>query len=740
MTQAPRSRIRARHLSLSEHRPKLTQKFSNKDYHDFLTTQQGSRSPSSWARTRKRLARKMIAGMVPCLVLMYIMDSAPYRNNDSIDFTQDINIPGAHPTNFFEGQQGNVPQLRGETNVQNTKERYNRAVDDQPQQYVPVNRNINNHNNRADNVSPQSNIYDSLVKDVSELIKQSSKTLEEMKMAMSFDDATGGSKEANLSSGLRPSPGAPLPLQEFELERKRKYSPSKHLLSRVKTAPHQISGLNCALYGGPNSELATRDIVYWEDVASDNDYVSPFFYRNKNIGIGATEVEADSLSKYITFEPDPGGFNNNRMAFEMYVVLSAAMGRTLVLPPKHRIPLLNKGAEQDQILSMEDFFHLDSMNKEHAGVNIITMEEFLRREASSGHFTRYASDEVLLPPHGQTNWDVGHGLHLDELWTYLRTVGYRAAEWNNGCVGAFPKDASGNDVLMEMMTTIIEERDGRTFPGPLDFQGRPVSHHSPPIERLREILSGRKKLCVYTNEMQSATLVHFPSGKEAKLFMQFYSFLFFEDVKQATWSYRLIRDHLRYKDVIMCGASRIIEAIGQKSTSPSNPLGRYHSIHLRRSEGKFQEQYKESAFSSKDIVTSLSSLEANSTLFISSDENRDHSLFTILRKKYNVIFLHDFQHLLEGLNPNLFGMIEQLIAARSHVFFGTYYSTFSGFICRLRGYYAARDQLDGNEEGKLINTFYINKEHTDEYSLSRTVQKPFFAREFPVAWTAINKL
>jgi len=387
---------------------------------------------------------------------------------------------------------------------------------------------------------------------------------------------------------------------------------------------------------------------------------------------------------------------------------------------------------------MDDFFHLDSMSKEIAGVNIITMDEFLLREAASGHFTRYASDEKMFPPRNETNWNAGEeSPPIDELWEYLRAVGYKAEEWNNDCVGAFPSDTGGNQGLVDVLNGILAETDGRSFPTPLDFQGRPVPPNAPPIERLREIMAGRNRLCLYTDEMQSATLVHFPSGKAARLFMQYYSFAYFEDFRQAAWTHRLIRDHLRYKDVIMCAAARIIEAIKQRSRSVTNPYGKYHSLHLRGND--FQDQYKETAMSAEALVRSLSSIETNSTLFVSTDERRDHEIFKLLHQKYKLIFLEDVQNLAEGLNANFHGMIEQIVAARADVFFGTYYSTYSGYICRLRGYYSMRDRQTGSEEGTLKKTFYITDQHKNEYGIHKAVQKPFFAREFPVAWRNINK-
>ncbi len=748
----PRSRIRARNqnryvFSLTnskrqtQHRPKLSQKLNDDDL-NFLTNPKNGHASEVRAK-RSRRNTKLTVAIVSGMMLVFMMDGILYKETEPIDlFSSELkgDTPIEPLRKKFEMKQYTQlqPQLRG-GGGHNSFE-YNRAFGKiEGAAYQENSPPIKFSRKEAVmHIPPPSNFYDSIVNDVAALVT-GSKKLDDMKLVISFDGDPNSLKR-KASSGLRSSPGALLPNQELRLERNRKFNPSKHMLSRLKTAPHKIAGLQCALYGGPNSDLETRDIVYWQDIKTDNDYISPFFYEDNDMADDENirfKMGRDSHTKYITFEPNPGGFNNNRIAFENFLTLSAAMGRTLVIPPKLRIQLLDKGTEKQQYFSMDDFFHLDSLNNENVGVNVITMEEFLRREGVRGHFTRYASDETMFPPHNQTNWDYGQGAPINELWSYLRTVGYKADEWNNDCVGAFPSDAGGNNDLLNMMNVILYERDGRAFPDPLDFQGRPVPPQAPPMERLREILAGRRRLCLYTDEMQKSPLVHFPSDDQNKLFMQFYSFAFFEDFKQAAWTLRFVRDHLRYKDVIMCAAVRIIKEIEKNSLSRSNILGSYTSIHLRRVGGSFRENYRDSSLFG-GVMNSLQAIEANSTIFVSTDESLDDDIFKMLRQKYNVLFLQDFQPLLEGINPNFYGMIEQLIAARAESFYGTYYSTFSGYICRLRGYYAAHDKKDGYNEGKLLNTFYINDSRRREYGIAKAVQRPFFAREYPLAWRNID--
>jgi hypothetical protein len=61
---------------------------------------------------------------------------------------------------------------------------------------------------------------------------------------------------------------------------------------------HRLAGLNCDKWGGPSHDAA-QEMVYWEDIPSDERFVSPFHQSN-------------GPAQYLTFEPDRGGWNNLR--------------------------------------------------------------------------------------------------------------------------------------------------------------------------------------------------------------------------------------------------------------------------------------------------------------------------------------------------------------------------------------------------------------------------------------------
>jgi hypothetical protein len=115
-----------------------------------------------------------------------------------------------------------------------------------------------------------------------------------------------------------------------QMKKKRGSLLETNVKKRVLNSESQtkLAELKCEKFGGPSQEVA-QEMVYWEDIPSDNRFVSPFFREGE--------------TKYLTFEPDGGGWNNIRMAMESVIGLAVAMGRTLVMPPQKKMYLLGRG-------------------------------------------------------------------------------------------------------------------------------------------------------------------------------------------------------------------------------------------------------------------------------------------------------------------------------------------------------------------------------------------------------------
>jgi hypothetical protein len=547
----------------------------------------------------------------------------------------------------------------------------------------------------------------------------------EMALAMAMKEFTDGYKSSRASvkkavAALeeefreleKPNEG-----EEWDQEEPREEEPpveEKRLAADDSSSSSLLAGLNCGNYGGPSPELA-QEMVYWSDIPLDAQYKSPFYKQRR----------------YMTFEPDGGGWNNIRMAMETVVGLAVATGRTLVLPPEQRMYLLRKDTgKQRTHFSFAHFFPMLEIAQEHIGLQVLTMDEFLKAEAMTGNLRDKTTGKVSFPPNNQTNWDGSNDVKVLKEW--LRNVTHTPL-WNPGhCLAAFPASGDIREVenLQNMMQQIAHTDEE-------EFLGRPVPVDASTVDRMAENRAGRKELCVYDHEMQQELVVHFMCYHKMRirLLVHFYAFLFFEDWKQDLWMKRFIRDHVRYVDEIQCAAARVVGAVRERARKRGGN-GDFDAFHIRR--GDFQ--YKKTRISAEEIYENVhDKLTGNKTVYIATDE-RDKKFFDPLREHYDIVFLDDFHHELEGVNSNLFGMLDQLIASRGHVFVGCWFSTFTGYITRIRGYHSVKNKEPGYEKGELPTTFYYaTKDKKLEMLTYTPVRRGFFNREFPTSWRDIDK-
>jgi len=316
--------------------------------------------------------------------------------------------------------------------------------------------------------------------------------------------------------------------------------------------------------------------------------------------------------------------------------------------------------------------------------------------------------------------------------SYLRKIGLNA-NWNPlDCVAAFPSEKGSEAVekLRQAHKDMMAEKDGRKRPTLEEFEGKPVPVDAPMEERMREMLADRDKICIYDEKLQQAPVLHFPAEKGARLLTHFYAFIFFANWRADLWSKRFVRDHLRYIDQIICAAARVVEAVRKRSKN-----GIFDSMHVRR--GDFQ--YKKTRLEAKELIEkSKDKLEEGGLLFIATDE-RDKSFFAPFKEHYDVVFLDDFKDLLTGINTNFYGMLDQLVASKGRVFFGTWWSTLSGYVNRMRGYYIAKQKLDGYRDGTQESYYFFPDERFNQMKQYMPVKKPIYMREFPISWRDIDK-
>jgi GDP-fucose protein O-fucosyltransferase len=369
------------------------------------------------------------------------------------------------------------------------------------------------------------------------------------------------------------------------------------------------------------------------------------------------------------------------MAMETIVALAIAMGRTLVLPPAQGMYLLMKDKKKQATdFTFANFFPMMKMAQENSALEVITMEEFLLLEAMTGNLVDKNTGLPSFPPDNRTDWD-GHDVKVLKEW--LRNVTYIEHFWKPGsCLAAFPATGNPKDVAhlkewMQQLQSLMSKDDA------FKFRGNPVPVDGPAKDRLHEALASRRELCVYDDFMQNQLVVHFMCYHKMRIryLVHFYAFLFFENWKHDLWLKRFLRDHMRYVDEIQCAAARIVAELRQRALASSSSPN-FDTMHIRR--GDFQ--FKDTRISAEEIIAnSADVLTINKTLYVATDE-RDKTFFRPIQAAgYKLYFLDDFRDLLQGVNTNYYGMIDQLIASQGEIFLGCWHSTFTGYIMRLRG-------------------------------------------------------
>lgn len=419
--------------------------------------------------------------------------------------------------------------------------------------------------------------------------------------------------------------------------------------------------LECPRGAPPRKRGEDGSVVYWRQwTEATPTWSSPH------------KPKAGEAPKYVTFEPDEGGFNNIRMALEIFVVFALATGRTLVLPDEYPMYLLGKKGH------MHDFDDFYDMKELFPHLDVINMHEFLAREALPGHLK-----DGELPPNNATTFEKKR-----QLWEYVR----RATD-------VFPVGPDGHVVAFGVPDNIT------THEGLVAY--RPEFE---PFSLGRVVLK-------YGPDLQAKKALHFTSQMDggARYLAHFYDFLFFADRKVDLFMKRFVRDRLHYKAEIYCRAAKVVDMI---RADVGGGADAYDAIHIRR--GDFQ--FKNTRLEAAEIFANVEDIIApGSLVYVLTDEGNS-TFFDPVRGRYRLRFLKDyfFGAEMDDMNPNLIGMVEQVIATGAREYVGTYFSTFTGYITRLRGYlgknpgwYFLEGYKDILQPGKgsfySTNTFYVQE-------------------------------
>ena len=166
---------------------------------------------------------------------------------------------------------------------------------------------------------------------------------------------------------------------------------------------------------------------------------------------------------------------------------------------------------------------------------------------------------------------------------------------------------------------------------------------------------------------------------------------------------RFVRGHLRYIDEIQCAASRVINAVRDRARekNQSDQGGLFDTMHIRR--GHFQFKFKYIHVDADIVYNYIKDfLIENATVYISTYK-LDKALSAPLAEYYDVCFLNDYIHLMKDLDSKYYVILEHIIAIKGRICFGTYQSTFTGYLTSMRGYYIDKNKLKGHKYGTQVS-------------------------------------
>jgi len=306
------------------------------------------------------------------------------------------------------------------------------------------------------------------------------------------------------------------------------------------------------------------------------------------------------------------------------------------------------------------------------------------------------------------------------------------------------------------------------------------------VQRLSAFAAGRE-VQPLAGSFLNAKVVHFAAWPKAgyRVLMHFYTLFFFADPAMERRMKRFVRDHFRYHDKVWCAAHRVTALVRRDATehyakvvnsklnsklelgeqagdggsgggsggvafSNKRALqgGSFSTFHIRH--GEFQ--FKVVRLGGDEIVANTRDLLVEGELvYIATDEKDKASFFEPLREAgFELRFLDDYFEAaqLGALQSNMLGMVDTLVASQGRHFIGTWFSTFSGYITRLRGYArhshtsphrrknGSPNSSSSADDGNDSFYFYLKKKFAMQSR--EPPSDPFYTREWPAAWEDID--
>ena len=359
--------------------------------------------------------------------------------------------------------------------------------------------------------------------------------------------------------------------------------------------------------------------------------------------------------RFISFEPWAGGFNNVRMSLEQAVALSVALNRTLVWPPVRRIYLRGRS-------KLEDYFSLQELQRGFAALGLdgpIPFEQFAEEFGSE-----------------RAHALVVAGTLRDSTDPEVRVF-----------TKATAKDATKGSSLFGIGDVVV------CVPRcPSNGSAGRLGTRPPSVDTsLANLMTFRKahQRLIDADQLETPRVLHFRKN----LLGNFYTLVWSDDPAVGARIKRLVRDGVHYRAEIFERADRLVRWLGGAHN--------FSCMHIRRND--FQYKAMRNLPAGRILDNTQRIWRRGELVYVATDERvdprpgfdpltpatrRDLSFFAPITTVLRTAFLaHAYKGVLERDTPSYWlGCIEQLVCARARTFVGTYFSTFTSYIQRLRGY------------------------------------------------------
>lgn len=371
--------------------------------------------------------------------------------------------------------------------------------------------------------------------------------------------------------------------------------------------------------------------------------------------------------RFLTLEWYNGGFNNIRHSIEQMLLLAAETGRTIVLPP----PSIDSHRNMQFVVDMFSYYDTHAFN---TLVPTITHTEFLAL-IESGAFTRDYPATQARPVNAASMTSV----RFHDVWNQhpiaeiARIVpgpfwGHLLCLAPDACVDAVAAAAdTGTAAAAQQYFEWYRQGEGT------------LSQRD-----------ARSLFAASATKPSPSRILHFPQT----LFGVFHRLFYLPPGPARARMTTSVRDRVRYHPATFAYASRMVAALGGAS--------KYGCLHVRRGDWILDKKKVVDMTTLANNVRGI--LNGVTVLYIATNEV-DHSKVAPLADLLGVtlrfldmdVISTDLQGRRSALSspPSLMiPNIDQLVCSRASVFSGTWLSTYTGYIQRLRGYY--RDTPDRN--------------------------------------------